>query len=491
MKSLRFRVLALVAAFGLLTAVLLAGILFTSVRGYYMDLTSDKSARFIERVLEMHPDLWAAYEKDPSAFSSQLREYVLYSPNTGLYLLDETGAILASAGDPGAHRGAQPIDLAPVRAAFETGSDEPVIAHDPDEPRRRCLVAARPVMRGGQVMGWLYVAARSTDLASHTPELLRSYAVRTAVTVALMTLSLGVLLTLAMMALLTRPLIQLTRVVEGVRDADFAAGVEQLLLPNCGRDDEVGRLSRTFRETFDRLNLEASRARETDARRREMVASVSHDLRTPLTALIGLLDTVRLKGGTMSAAEQADYLARASDNAQHLKRLTDALNELSRLDSPEFRTHPEPIAIGELADDVVQRFMARAREAGLSLALDYPDGLPLTAVDAGLIERALANLIDNALRVTPTGGRVWVRVMREAQGLRLEVSDTGPGVAEEDQPRVFDRFYQTARHRDLRGSSGLGLAIVKRVAELHGGHAGLRSRPGEGATFFIALPSAA
>ena len=136
-------------------------------------------------------------------------------------------------------------------------------------------------------------------------------------------------------------------------------------------------------------------------------------------------------------------------------------------------------------------FMARAHEAGLSLELDYPDGLPLTAVDAGLIERALANLIDNALRVTPSGGRVRVQVMREAGGLRMEVSDTGPGVAEEDQARVFDRFYQTARHRDLRGSSGLGLAIVKRVAELHGGHAGLRSRPGEGATFFIDLPAAA
>jgi two-component system sensor histidine kinase BaeS len=83
-----------------------------------------------------------------------------------------------------------------------------------------------------------------------------------------------------------------------------------------------------------------------------------------------------------------------------------------------------------------------------------------------------------------------VQVRHDAAGLRLEVSDTGPGVAPEDQPRVFERFYQAARHRELRGSSGLGLAIVRRVAELHGGRAGLRSRPGEGATFFIELPQA-
>ena len=262
-------------------------------------------------------------------------------------------------------------------------------------------------------------------------------------------------------------------------------------MPNCGREDEVGRLSRTFRETFDRLNLETKRVKETDIRRREMVASVSHDLRTPLTALIGLLDTVRMKGDAMKPEEQRDYLARAAQNAQHLKRLTDALNELSRLDSPEFETHPEPIAIGELADDVVQRFLSTAEAAGLKLELDYPDGLPLTPVDAALIERALANLLDNALRVTPAGGVVQVRVVRDAAGLRLEVSDTGPGVALEDQPRVCERFYQAARHRDLRGSSGLGLAIVKRVAELHGGQAGLRSQPGKGSTFFIELPQGA
>ncbi len=491
MKSLRFRVLALVATFGFLTAGLLAFIMFTAVRGYYLDVAYEKSVRFIERVIEMHPDLWETYERDPAQFSSRLREYVLYSPNTGLYLLDTEGKVLASAGDARPFWSGFRVDLTPVRGALDTQSDAPVISDDPDHESKTCLVAARPVQRDGQTMGWLYVVARSANLGSSTPELMRSYAVRTAVTVSLMTLSLGVLLTISMIAVLTRPLIELTRVVENVRESGFAQSVCGSFVPNCGRDDEVGRLSRTFRETFERLNLETQRVKDIDNKRREMVASVSHDLRTPLTALIGLLDTVRMKGDTLSAQEQRDYLARAEQNAQHLKRLTDALNELSRLDNPEFKTHPEPIAIGELADDVVQRFVATAERAGLKLELDYPDGLPLAPVDAALIERALANLLDNAMRVTPPGGVVRVSVLREGKGLRLEVSDTGPGVALEDQPRVFERFYQTTRHRELRGSAGLGLAIVKRVAELHGGKAGLRSQPGKGSTFFIELPQVA
>ncbi len=491
MRSLRSRVLVLVAGFGFLMAVLLATIMFSSVRGYYMDLMYEKSSAFVQRVVEMHPDLWQAYQRDPSAFGARLREFTLYSPNTGLYLLDNDGKVLASAGENRIALGGYRVDLGPVRQGLDLHPEVPIVAEDPDSDGHRCLVAAQPVMSGGEQVGWLYVVSRATDLTGVAPGLIKSYAVRTAVTVSLITLAIGVLLTISMLALLTRPLIGLTRVVERVKDSGFAEDLCGSMVPNCGRDDEIGRLSRTFRDTFERLRLEMHRVQQTDARRREMVASVSHDLRTPLTALIGQLDTIRMKSDRLSREEQQELFVRASQNAQHLKRLTDALAELARLDSPDFETHPEPIAIGELVDDVVQRFAARAADAGLELSLDYPDGLPLTRLDAALIERALSNLLDNALRITPPGGTVRVKVLRDATGVRVEVTDTGPGVALEDQARVFERFYQASRHREQRGSAGLGLAIVKRVAELHGGEAGLRSRPGEGSTFFIALPQTA
>jgi signal transduction histidine kinase len=492
MKSLRFRVLALIAGFGVVTAALLAGILYSSVRSYYVDITYDKAIRFAERVLENHPDLWETFEQNPPGFGARLREFNLYSPNIGLYLVDNDGRVLASAGEGRPFWSNYRVDLQPLRSAFAAGSDEPVEGDDPDGEGKRCLVAARPVSSDGQQVGWLYVVPMSGEGKGYVPDLMRSYAMRTGITVSLMTIALGVLLTITMIAVLTRPLIGLTRMVERVRASGFTEEVCSASVPNCDRFDEIGRLGRTFRDTFERLRLEMHRVKETDAKRREMVASVSHDLRTPLTALIGQLETIRMKAGALSHDEQQELFARAMNNAQHLKRLTDSLAELARLDSPDFEHHPEPIAIGELADDVVQRFTARASEAGLSLELVYPDGLPLTRVDAGLIERALANLLDNALRMTPAGGRVVVRVERDADGgVRLEVTDTGPGVPVEDQPRVFERFFQASRHREQRGSAGLGLAIVKRVAELHGGRVGLKSQPGSGATFYIDLPQGA
>jgi len=491
MKSLRARVLMLIVGFGLLMAALLASIMYASVREYYNDWLYGNSSRFAERILEAHPNLWRDYEADPASFGQQLRQYTLYSPNTGLYLLDDGGRVLASAGESRPFWSEHQVDLSPVRQSLNSDPKQPVHTTDPDQQGEVCMVAARPVVQDGVTKGWLFVVPRQASLREQMPEMLRSYAIRTTAKVALMTIAIGVLLTIAMIALLTRPLTALTRATERIRKSGFCDDLCASQFPDLDRDDEIGRLSRTFRDTFDRLKLETQRVQTTDAKRREMVASVSHDLRTPLTALMGQLETIRLKGEALSDPARRELLERAMQNAQHLRRLTDALAELARLDSPDFQAQPEPIAIGELADDVVQRFAASAQEAGVKLEIDYPDGLPLTRVDAALVERALANLLDNALRVTPAGGQVTVRVLPDRSGIRVEVVDTGPGVSPEDQPRVFDRFFQGSRARDQRGASGLGLAIVKRVAELHGGQAGLKSEPGHGSTFFIELPVSA
>lgn len=488
MNSLRARVLALVAGFGLLTALALALVMHQSVRSYYVSVLYNQSGEFLERILESTPDLWQMYESDKLGFGERLQRYTLYAPNIGLYLLDGEGQVLATSGEGKIFWSNYRVDLGKVRDAWAFDPMMPVWGDDPDVRGHDCIVAARPVSVDGTARGFLYVVARSTDIGMQMPELLRSYAIRTAVKVGLLVLAIGVLLTMAMVAVLTKPLIGLTRVAEQVKNSGFQLELNEAQFPHAQRNDEVGRLSRAFRDMFERLKFEMQKVTQTDARRREMVASVSHDLRTPLTALIGQLETVRIKHQSLSSAEQQQFVDRALLNAQHLKRLTDALAELAKLDNPDFSTQPEPIAIGELADDVVQRYLARAQQQEVALTIEYPDGLPLTPVDAGLIERALSNLLDNAIRVTPAGGRVQVRVLRDAAGVRLEVADTGPGVAREDQPRVFDRFYQASQHRELRGSSGLGLAIVKRVAELHGGQVGLSSEPGHGATFFIELP---
>jgi signal transduction histidine kinase len=382
------------------------------------------------------------------------------------------------------------VDLEPVRTAWRENTRKPVFGDDPDALGEQCLVAASPLLVHGVPRAWLYVVARVADTDTAPVQMLRNYAISGAVKFSLITLTVGVLLTMAIIAMFTRPLVALTRVAESIKAKGFATSfdVPAERIPHCSRHDEIGRLAGAFRDMLERLRAEMQRVTQADTKRRELVASVSHDLRTPLTALTAQLETIRMKGCSLTEAQHTHLNESALQNARHLKDLIDTLAEVARLDNPEFRAEPEPMSLGELADDVVQRFGTRAEAAGVMLTLDYPEGLPLTPLDAGLIERALSNLIDNALRVTPDGGEVHVNVRRDGDGVRLEVRDTGPGIAPDEQARVFDAFYQASKHRATRGSSGLGLAIVRRVAELHGGLAGLESAPGRGSTFFIRLP---
>jgi signal transduction histidine kinase len=492
MNTLRARVLMLVAGSGLATALVLGVLMVSAVRDVYNDLIYHQADTFAERVIQRHPDMIQEHERDRLGFAERLQAYVLFAPHTGLYLVSADGEILATSGEGRIHWSSYRVDIEAIRAAQAYDADMPVFAEDPDALGRARIVAARPLHEGDANAGWLLVVSRSADLLTETSQVVRSYALRTGAKAALLTLAIAVALTAAMLAVLTRPLGLLTRRVERIQRSGFAQPVTGEEFPFGDRNDEIGRLSNSFRDAFERLKQETDRVATADNRRRDMVASVSHDLRTPLTALIGQLETVRMKRDSMPQPEQDRFIDGAFNNAQHLKRLTVSLAELARLDDPAFQIQPEPIALHELCDDVAYRFQTHAERLGVRLSVSYPDGLPLAHVDAALIDRALSNLLDNAIRVTPTGGATCVdvraAVLHGQAAIKVAVADSGPGVAPEDQARVFERFFQSSEHRGRRGSSGLGLAFVSRVVELHNGEAGLSNRPGSGAIFHLLLP---
>ena len=302
------------------------------------------------------------------------------------------------------------------------------------------------------------------------------------------------LLIFAVLSLITRPLRRLTDAVDAVSAAASEASLAQAALPphthearNEARNDEIGRLARAFRAMVTRLSEQTERVKRMDSTRREWIANVSHDLRTPLTSLIGHIETVQLRGARLSEAERARFLDVAMKNAQHLERLSSSLFDLARLDSADLPMDKSPAHLGELLDDLVTRFVPAAEARGVRIEVEYEAGLPLVAVDAALIERAVVNLIDNALRYTPEAGRITLSAVADAQAVTILVTDTGSGIAPEALAHVFERFYQASLHREGRGHAGLGLALVHRVAELHGGTVKAANRAAGGAEFTIRL----
>jgi len=238
---------------------------------------------------------------------------------------------------------------------------------------------------------------------------------------------------------------------------------------------------------LDNLRLRDNLEAENSWLRRDLIANVSHDLRTPLVSMRGYLELLATKGEALPPAQRSEYLGVALRQSEHLATLVDELFELAKLDFRGMTLQREPFALGELAADVVQKFRLGAQQREVQLAVEAPARLSLVDADLGLIERVLDNLIGNALQHTPPGGKVLVRLREADARVQVEVADTGAGIAPADLPFVFERFYRGADRRG--GGAGLGLAISKRILELHDAAIEAHSNgPDGGSRFCFSLP---
>lgn len=256
-----------------------------------------------------------------------------------------------------------------------------------------------------------------------------------------------------------------------------AGGDYAVRVPEHG-PPEVRALARAF-------NTMASQLQMADERRRSLLADVSHDLRTPLAVIQGNLE------GLLDGVYPRDdvHIIPILEETRLLARLVEDLRTLALTESGAFKLEREPTDLRALIVETVASFRGQAADAGIALAADVAPDVPVVDVDAVRIRQVLENLLVNALRYTPRGGEVRVRcsVTRPADGTRVmvSVSDTGPGIAHEDLPHIFDRFFKTP---DSRGS-GLGLAIARNLVVAHGGEITAESEPGRGTTVRFSVPA--
>ena len=244
--------------------------------------------------------------------------------------------------------------------------------------------------------------------------------------------------------------------------------------------DEVGQLA----EAFNRMSEDV--ARQVRLRRR-MTADVAHDLRTPLTVIAGYVEAMR--DGTLPATPERLELVYAE--VEHLQRLVADLRVLSQADAGELRLNLQALSPAELARHVARAHEHAARLRGVELTVEEGTNGTRVLGDEAQLARVLHNLVDNALEHTPAGGRVTIATSVERGRVLLAVRDTGSGIAPEDMPRVFDRFYRADRARsDAEAHSGLGLAIVRALVEAHGGAVDATSTPGQGTDLVVRLPRA-
>jgi signal transduction histidine kinase len=253
-------------------------------------------------------------------------------------------------------------------------------------------------------------------------------------------------------------------------------------------NDEMASLARTFNDMAEQLQAAHQKQRELDSLRRNLIAWVGHDLRTPLASIRAIVEALA-DGVVEDANTETRYLQTAQREIRSLSALIDDLFELAQLEAGGLPLQRQPNSLSDLISDTIESFTELAARQEVQLMGCAGPGVDPVPMDARLIGRVLTNLVSNALRHTPAGGLVQVQAARDNDQVRVEIQDSGEGIDPQDLPHVFERFYRGEKSRNrATGGTGLGLAIAQGIVEAHGGQMGVQSDLGQGTCFFFHLP---
>lgn len=483
--------LILVVGFGAIVAVL-------GVRAarQYADEVEQRLNRTLADELVPHFQPLLEERVEYEAIEAQIEDMTGINRRIEIYLLDNDGRLKASFGVPTSKMKRAAVDLAPLRR-FIDGDDLPILGDDPRDPNGHKPFSVAHIDAMGEDDCYLYVILGSQQYASTARMISDSYIVQTA----LLGLGVAILATVGIGLFFFRRLTTRLRAMQSVVSTFEQGDLDQRMTVRA--NDEISRLAECFNQMADTLVETMQELRDADRMRRELIANVSHDLRSPLASIQGYLETVHIKDDALDAEERQRYVETALRNAERLNTLVSSLFDLSKLETKQVEPQRESFPIAELVQDVVLQYRPQAEDAGIRLRADVPDRHARVCADIGMIERVLTNLIDNALHYTPSDGRVDVRMEEVSQKVppagdgaqdrrvRIAVADTGPGIPVDDLPHVFERFYRVDKSRDRnRGGAGLGLAIAYTIIDLHGETLRVDSVVGEGTTFHFSLPPA-
>ncbi len=470
----------------LLMLMAVVGFGYMMITGYigkqYLKEVNQKLYGTIADSTVMMNHIWEEGEIDTVAVQKLMSSMMVINPNVEVYLLTPEGEIITYVA-PYKRVKLKKVDLRPIKE-FVSAKEKPYMeGDDPRYPGEKKVFSAAAIKEDGKVTGYLYIILASEEQAAVTSPLSGSYFLRLGASLFFITLIGALMIGLLAFWLLTKNLRTLIDTVRRFKEGDYQARVVH------ADDSDLAGLANNFNEMADTIVGNIDELKSVENLRRELIANVSHDLRTPLAIMQGYVETLMLKEDEIDSNQRKQYLQTVHDSGGKLSRLIAQLFEYSKLEAKQIQAKKEPFFIAELAQDIFQKYQLLANEKGIKMNLNANNNLPMVFADIGLVERVIQNLMDNALKFTPSGGEVTIELAEKDKSVEVRIEDTGPGISRQEQAAIFDRYGQVGKEENKLKGAGLGLTIAKKILELHNATIRVQSKLNEGTTFIFQLPS--
>ncbi len=462
----------------LLTSIIVTVVAFETAQNYHDEANQKLNAK-LARFTNDHVNTFLPNGLiDSTAINDVMHSMMVINPDVEVYLLDTAGNITFHVA-PDKKVVRTSVNLTPIKSFINNERNASIKGDDPRHENQQKVFSAAAVMKDEVLKGYYYIILASQERAGVLNELKKSFAINTGSKLILFTMLGSFLLGLFGFWYQVNKLKPITAAMLAFRKGDYTARVTE-------KQSAFSELAKTFNSMASQIEESVAKIKSIDHFRKELIANISHDLRTPLSIIIGYTETLQMKDKDLSLDEKNRFTTNILESSKRLNGLVNQLFELSNLENNQVTLQKEPFSLEELVSDLSSRYEILAKKKAIQIRFEPKDNLPLAFGDLSLVERVIQNLMDNALKFTNEGGFITLSIASEGDKVLFKISDTGIGIPPNQLSAVFDR-YMTDSDKDKKGT-GLGLAIANKIMELHSSKIYVLSKLNEGTTFSFSLP---
>lgn len=478
-RSFFFRIS--IVLFLVLSLVALSYVALTSymARNYYLETTQRLNRDIAHHLLhEVSPFVDGKVNEE--ALGTIMHSMMAVNPTIEVYLVNPQGDILSYVVLDKKVK-LKSIDINPIKQALSTDKQSLILGDDPRNPGKQVVFSTAPVESNGVVEGYVYIVLESEEQEIIATSLLGSYFVRAGLLTFAVTLLVAFGLGLGLIYFLTRGLRKIYAGLEAFEKGDYAQRIE------VTGNDELARLAMCINDMGEKILHNIDEIKKVDVLRRELIANVSHDLRSPIAVIHGYVETYMMKQHSIDEGEKKIYLEAIIQNTEKLNKMVNDLFDLSKLEAKQITPNKESVLMHEVLLELCQQSSLLAEKRNIRFRSLIPQKQLPVSVDIQLVNRAIQNIIDNAIKYADDGGEVTVSAKTEDGKYLISVENTGEGIDSQDLPFIFERYYKGNKVGSVQ-STGLGLTIAQKIVSLHGGNISVESTKKLKTAFVISLP---